>query len=180
MKQKSGLSLLSMMLLVATFLGYSETISGQTENLPSPLKVENPNTLHVDYKQYGKCPFTKKSIDEMIDGLLVRARLKRSTAFVAGLARSAKSGFWLRVEVLCDRDEEPPFLYCVNVGFAEYVSIERSGETQRFLMYHNPYRYGSIGTYGKDNTKSTGFVRNAIRDRVEDALTDYLKANFDL
>lgn len=46
-------------------------------------------------------------------------------------------------------------------------------------MAHKP-DYDNNGTYNPDREHSTGFVRNVMRDSVEDALTDYLKANYDL
>lgn len=183
MKRKGGLSLPTVTLLVALFLGYSKTTYGQTEDPPSPLKVENPSMLYVDYRQYGKCPFSLESIDVMIDGILTRSRLKRTPFTAERFAKEIRreiSGFRLEVKTNCDDDDDAPHNFNIKVGFGEYATISRPWGNQQIWMYHDPYVYGASGTYDPAREPNISFLKNAIRESVEDALTDYLKANFDL
>ena len=46
-------------------------------------------------------------------------------------------------------------------------------------MDHSP-GYPRWGLFNPDTEQATGFLRNTIRDSVDVALTNYLKAKFDL
>ena len=154
-------------------VAFAYPAAGQTEN-PSPLKVENPDTIKVAYLQEPDCPGTEDSINEMIDGLLVRSRLKRSNVpFDMWMGNPIS----LVVLTECGRSEQGHYIYSASAGFREAVMIERSSGKVLAYVFHNPFSYGRIGM-GSDDYKET--VRTAVRSAVERALTDYLKANFDL
>ena len=137
------------------------------------LRKENPDQLYVSYDQYGDCPFSEQSIVSMIDGLLVRSRLKPISE--KEWRNSDSTWFHLKVVVGCDDDNKAPYIFDVSTRFCEEVTLQKPGERIRVFMEHIQ-GYGAWGTFNPD----TDYLRNAIRESVEDALTDYLKANFDL
>ena len=72
-----------------------------------------------------------------------------------------------------------PYIYSISAGFAEIVKVERQTGRVLAIVYHKPFSYGVYGTTSsRDDVEET--VRRALRKTVENALTDYLKANFDL
>lgn len=69
---------------VALLVAVADPAAGQTDEEykgiyvpPSPLKVETPNSLGVDYYHDDECPGTRADMNSIIDGLFVRSRLKR-------------------------------------------------------------------------------------------------------
>ena len=173
-RNRSARCNLMALLLVAT-CAYPATIAGQS-SVTERLKRDNPNQLYVAYYQSGECPFTEASIESMIDGLLVRSRLKPISMeeWQMDLIR-----FNLNVRVSCDDDNFPPYLFNVSTRFSEIVTLQKPLGPVAVLMDHIP-GYDRHGTYNAVTELSNPFVRNFIRDSVEDALMDYLKANFDL
>ena len=152
---------------------------------PVWLKVENPDTLFVNYFQAGECPFTSESIETMIDGLLVRSRLKRRAGIL--LSNNAPNSFHLSVTTTCDADNISPHIYSIREVFLEMATVQRPRQRPgaprvrlEVLIAHYPLNYGYFGVYDPNTEQATGQLRNAIRKSVEDALTDYLKANYDL
>ena len=151
-----------------------------------PLEKENPDQLKVSYFQYGQCPFTETSIEYMIDGLLVRSRLKQPEPGEWGVNDSTY--FHLRVDVFCGDDDDESFrsIYMVEAKFRQEVTLHKSkGPLKVEIQHVHQLRHGSAGnaiwgTYNKGSEQSNGTLRNSIREVVEAALTDYLKANFDL
>ncbi len=161
--------------------GYPAAVAGQGEQDPEYdpywLKVENPDTLFVDYNQYGECPFGTESIEKTLDNLLVRSRLKRAS-LSHWLFNSTK--FKLRIRVNCDDDDgRLSRLFNVSTSFREGITVQRPIGPVKIDVDHVP-DYDRLGVYTPDREQNTDFLKNAIRDSVEDALTDYLKANFDL
>lgn len=115
-----------------------------------------------------------KSIETTIDGLLVRSRLKR---YVFG---PYNSPITLVVSARCSGTEDGrPYIYKVSAAFAEIVRVQRSSEKLVAAVFHNPFHYGVYGTTSNQNDYEQT-VSRAVRETVEKALTDYLKANFDL
>lgn len=161
-----------------TFEEVLEAIRAERRVQEQPrLKRENPDQLKVFYDQYGECPFTKESITSMIDGLLVRSRLKPATSTEWF---SDSTHFSLDVNLSCgDSDDNPPQLFKISTRFSEKATLQKPLGLLKVYMDHTP-SYDVWGTYNRDREKSERFLRNAIRESVEDALTDYLKANFDL
>lgn len=146
------------------------------------LTKEHPDYLWVHYIQRTReCPFTEASIESIIDGLLVRSHLKQrydgnDEAFRHKVSMASVQ-FHLLVEVGCE--DEPPYRFEVHATFRESVTVQKPGGVIKIYMSHLP-GYARWGTYNPDTEQNTNFLRNSIRDLVEDALTDYLNANFDL
>ena len=144
----------------------------------NPLKVRRPDTIKVLYAHGVDCPGDKDSIDERIDGLLIRSRLKRSNL---PIDRFMGNPISLVVSTSCGNSpgEVRPFIYNVVAGFRETVKVERELVHVITVVYHNPFAYGFFGVVGTRGSLEEK-VRQTVRDTVEKALTDYLKANFDL
>lgn len=186
-----GRNLLAL-LVVSVYAGYPATIFGQEattfeeayealraemqQQEQPPLKRENPDQLYVDYSQSGVCPFTAQTIESMIEGLLVRSRLKPIDFSEWWSEDSTR--FKLSIEVSCGVDDNPPHLFLVDTAFREEVTLQKPLGPIKVYMDHIAY-YGQSGTYDPKKEPNIGFLRNCIRDSVEEALTDYLKANFD-
>lgn len=163
------------LLVIATYVGFPDNVSGQP--WIERLKKENPDQLYVAYSQFGKCPFEEPSIRTMIEGLLVRSRLKQ-TSYAEWVSQEPNL-FQLDIGVHCDDDEEAPYLFLVDTKFEEYVTVQRPAGSMQVFMSHFP-GYARWGTFNPRTKQSDNHLRNTIRESVEDALTEYLKANFDL
>ena len=141
---------------------------------PSPLLKENPNELAFYYDQSDDCPGMSSNMVEMIEGLFTRSRLKTVPPF-----RSERD-FHLVVLVECASGTR--ITYDVNIGFAQQVMIHTPRGQIKAEMIYRPFYYGAYGyvTASNSERENEQYLENGIRSGVEKALTDYLKANFDL
>lgn len=129
------------------------------EPLPYMLKDE-PNTLYCMASVGDTCPLTNDEVQALIDDVMRRFTLSR-------LDKSTTHEPMLYVEVYCHAVEGMGGAYSVEAGFAEWI-----GRTRQHLMKYAYYPYKSIG-FGDKET-----LREAVGRRIEDALSDYLTANF--
>ncbi len=145
-----------------------------------PLAKENPNEFHVRYFQDAECTISEEAVESMIDGVLTRSRIKRLTYYdwlVRGY-RDRTGGdlgldqLFLVVEVSCITSNNQ--IFGIMVRFADKVNRHPNLKFKR-EMYHLR-DYGSIGRHNS----GPEFLMGQIKAGVERALTDYLKANFDL
>ncbi len=133
MKRKIWITLPTMLLITA-WSAYPGVVTGKVP-VTAKLKKENPGQLYFAYYQYRECPFTVPSIESMIEGLFVRSRLKR-TSFEEW--KYKPNMFYLSVEVYCDKDGNPPYVYLVDTKFRELVTLERQLVPMKVLMDHRP------------------------------------------
>ena len=144
------------------------------------LAKENPDELYVRYFQDAECTISEEAVESMIDGVLTRSRIKRLAYYdwpVRGYRDRTGGDFgldqlFLVVEANCINDNDRGF--SIMVRFADVVNRHPSLEFKREMYHTRPY--GSLGTHNN----SSDFLKDAIKSGVERALTDYLKANFDL
>ena len=145
-----------------------ETVEGQPSNPIKHLKKEKPNELIVSYYEDDDCTWDFASD---IDMQLVKSRIKRKTAFEFNTLQ-------LDVNLACLETKSGTVVFSIQMAFGEYIATEPGDNFGMMFRAYDPFTYGYFGVAGKDNAE--GFIRNSIRDRLEIALTDYLKANFDL
>jgi len=123
-------------------------------------KQENPNELAYFLLVHPDCPVTEEEGESILEGVLVRSRIKP-------LVRPAwvSRPLYLSVSLECikPKNNNPVFQIIARFG-------DVSGEIPIFYFPD----YGFFGIGPKDSMKT------AFQGRVEAAITDYLKANFDL
>jgi hypothetical protein len=126
------------------------------------MKKTNPNELAVLISSAADCSFSESDVRETVEGVLVRSRIK----FVEA-GGPKQDGFpWLLVITTCSPDDG---LWSVRIDF---VGENADGYRYRYGLFG----YGASGTYS-DNPN---YILDTVRQNTERAVTDYLKANFDL
>ena len=132
------------------------------------LHKTNPNELYVEVEYGTDCRMPEEAIEKMIDGILTRSRIKRLTY-----------NDWLDVDLDFDQLHMSILVNCNDRIFANDVRfadmVQRPPLTfKRTMLHYRPY--GSYGIHNGD----TEYVMDSLKESVERALTDYMKANFDL
>lgn len=123
------------------------------------MKQENPNELALWVSVSSDCPFTREEILNGTEGEFLRARIK---PVLSG------AGFNLTVAIHCMKVETQGGSH---IGFATFSDV-RFG--RGLFLYDVPW-YGGLYTIGPDGASK---VKNVVEEIVSNALTDYLKANF--
>ena len=132
---------------------------------PQPwLKKENPNELFAVSVATEHCPISIVDLDELVNSVLVRSRIRKKSAW-------AENELILSVEIGCTLVSDSRWTFRYDVYFPRFSKRE-SGDLLETTTIDGKH-YG-IGTNDEDG------IRSAMRRFVEDAITDYLKANFDL
>ena len=163
----------AVILAVLIIAGGSE--AGQENDQDDPylerLHKSNPDSLFVDYGQF-ECSISEEAVETMIDGILTRSRIKRLTKD-EWVETVGFDQLFLDVSVSCNDKT-----FSVGVRFADMMRRHLTTDGwygPSRLMYHTR-PYGSFGLWGSDNE----YLIGQIKAGVERALTDYMKANFDL
>ena len=117
------------------------------------MKKENPNELAVLVSDNPYCPDTQQGYADIVTGVLTRSRI--SLALVG-------SDVLLSVSVQCGGPA-----YSIDVHFGRWLE---GGTVILFAA-----GYSSVGIYS-----NATYLRTVLRETVEEAITDYLQANFDL
>ena len=125
------------------------------------IKVSNPNQLAYFVEMSKSCPFTTESLNKIVDGVLIRSRIKplKEEIFVDGR-------IYLNVGVSCVRLKSggnPPF--SIRVNFARY---------QPYPAIIIDKGFGTTGIGPAD------FIKQAFKESIENAVTAHIKANFNL
>ena len=147
-----------------------EGAQGQAKKPLQHLKKDNPNEIHVNYSHEPDC---KTSHEQVVDNELAQSRIKRKPLW----------NFYelvLFVDVRCS--ETVPgreFLFMVTANFGRFEPAEIVADRSFIIVYLEPGNFGSYGI-STQGSKGNRTVRDALRNAVEDALTDYLTVNFDL
>ncbi|MGR2823654.1 hypothetical protein ABMX69_21110 [Vibrio vulnificus] len=138
---------------------------GAYADVPQWMKRSEPNNLGLFSSIYGDCPFTNETLVKRIEGEFLRARIKANNDL----------SFNLTVNTLCMSINNKGG---DNTGTAVSYEIRfgTQAPTGDFVLYENP-NYGSMLIDGKGPDSSQFFV-TTITSSVEEALTDYLRANF--
>ena len=125
------------------------------------IKVDTPNQLAYFVEMSKACPFTNETLQNIVDGVLIRSRIKplKDDIFVSGR-------IYLSLEVSCVRLKSggnPPF--SIRVNFARY-------EPYPAIIIDKDFGTTGIGP--------ADFIKQTFKETVENAVTAHIKANFNL
>jgi hypothetical protein len=133
---------------------------GQAEPDPAFLHATNPNGLATWVVVSDKCSgLSMAEAEEAVKGVLVRSRIKPLDTPKDG----ERLALWVSIDCL---DAHTAFNVQVDFVRGANGSIVRGGLVG----------YGIFGTYAGDKN----FLLASVKQSTEKAVTDYLKANFDL
>lgn len=131
---------------------------------PQPwMKKTNPNELYSWVRVGSTCSTTSEKLERIVHGVLVRSRIKPTTDF---------GELILLVDVQCGSK-------AVGIGstFTVYADFVRKVEVGDELY---TARMGLLPFNGGFGIENESGIESYVRLIVEDVITDYLKANFDL
>ena len=163
---------LGLVVSVSILTGNAQEQTDEGQNIPDTfnayLTKSSPDELQVSYEQGDDC---SGSYEHIIDSELAQSRIRKSYTLYNEL--------FLTVSISCmDLDTIESFVYIVEVYFGiTRFEMEENGMIYESIHYEPDYTI--FGIAGKDD-EGRMFLTNGIRVQVEKALTDYLKANFDL
>ena len=126
------------------------------------LKDDKPEEMYATAIGAEGCPHSESEIEEILHGLLIRSRIKPSAEW--------NSGEVLLTVRLRGIEDSGLYTYSLEVELARWHVV--FGAIISTTIMGDDY-----GSYGRD-TKS-GITR-IVKESAENALTDYMKANFDL
>jgi hypothetical protein len=161
MKMKS--KLLAIIAIAVLSAPLSNAVAAETPKwFLDAIKVDNPNELAVLAVPNEECPITKAELNKIVSGVLIRSRVKPLTGDAW-----YQNSLYLKVKLGCLRKSETTRSqgYSLNINFGNALVKQ---------MYLYTYDYGSLGPQGKAGMTSV------IKQHVEAAITDFIKANFDL
>ena len=120
------------------------------------LQKDNPNSLGYYAHVAGSCALNKAELDKVVEGVFIRSRIKPADSFGGPLY------LYIRINCL------PSFrAFAVTINFGRFLPHPP-------ILYDRTY--GTVGTSDND----PNFILNVTKSFVEDAITDYISANFDL
>lgn len=124
------------------------------------IKVENPNQLAYFVGTNEECPINKETLNDTVDGVLIRSRIKllKEDIFVPGR-------IYLSLNVSCLKQKQRNPIYSIQLHFARY---------QPYPAILIDKDFGSIGIGPSD------FILRSVKETLERAVTEYIKANFNL
>ncbi len=134
--------------------------AGVPEWFYQSIKVDNPNQLAYCTKAAASCPVTTTDVEEIIEGVFIRSRVKPLK-----LTEFEPENIYLEVSLSCFEQNENHFVYDFSIHFS------------RALPYPSVKFNWDFGYLGIGNDTA---ITIAIKGRVEDAITEYIKVNFDL
>jgi hypothetical protein len=123
------------------------------------LKRRNPGELAVGVIVDDRCGGSTPEFEELVQGVLIRARIKPLDRI------TSTDPFRLAVIVTCLENKQA---FVVNSDFMEL--------TNGNLVRHGVGDNMVFGTFGGNLT----YLKDAVKESVEKAITGYLTANFDL
>lgn len=129
---------------------------------PQPwMKQDNPNELPLAFGITDTCRASEETYKDIVRGVLIRSRIKQGDSDVTRLH--------LIVDVSCGQlvgTSDSEFAFRLGI----YFGIRT--EDGDFTVHYPGY-----GVYGIESELG---LQDALKDSSEDAITDYLQANFDL
>lgn len=135
------------------------------EEVPSwlykAIKVSNPNELAYFIDLDKDCFSTEAELSKIVEGVLIRSRLKPIKYRVKTIEQ-----IYLSLNITCVKiNSKTSRVYSITTLFGQYTPAPA-------ILYNYPF--GSAGSGREDDFKK------AFKISVEDAVTAFLKANFDL
>lgn len=123
------------------------------------IKSPNPNELAYFADADEECPISTSGVRDIVEGIFTRSRIKPSELFYE------KNRIHLSLTLNCLKRAKGNFVFAYNVKFGKYTP-------KPAILFDKDY--GSYGVGGKE------FITQSLKTSTENAITDYLKANFDL
>ena len=159
--------------VVGLIMSVSGFVQGQEETPLGHLKKDKPNELFLSFHQDEICG---DSYERIVNNELTQSRIKR-------MEEPPENGIpFLSVVIACTGDKKNT-VFSIVVTFQRKVPAwnqrpDKWIKSWTFISHHPGY---SKHGYIRDTPEERGrFISNHLRDTVEDALSDYLRINFDL
>jgi len=147
--------LLTALLLISQSASSAELL----EWYKSAIKSPTPDELSYYIGLNPDCPVTEQEVSEHVEGVLIRSRIKpMEYAF-------EYNRLYLNITVDCLKLESNNPIYIVEAAFGKF-------NPKPAIIFDKSY-----GTYGIGPKKN---IINAYKRVTEDAVTDYIKSNFNL
>ena len=127
------------------------------------LEKKKPEELFA-YIDTNDCPVTLEELTGIVQGLLIRSRIKPLTKWVSG-------DIALYVTVDCVGSGEESWVFDLNVMLARF---EQSKSSDAVISFRHEDQFGSYGTGGKE------LISSRVTEATDKAIIKYLGANFDL
>lgn len=127
------------------------------------LKKENPNELYAIVRIGQDCPYSNAELKDVVHGVFIRSRIKPMNSV-------GRDELALDVELSCIKNGSL-WVYSAEIAFTKVSSYK----DKTILYTKREQRYYSW--FGQDDKDGT---RAVIQTRVEMAITEYLKVNFNL
>lgn len=124
---------------------------------------ENPDVLYVGTFAHSDCPISGKELEKLVKGVMIRSRIKPAESWGAFEPT-------LQVTVNCLPLQGNNPVFHSSVQFKKMLIDDNDD----LLYIHRASDYGTIGIGEKS------FITQSLKDSTEAAITEYLKANFDL
>ena len=119
-------------------------------------KTFDPNTLFVVTSTDDDCSISQKRLDKLVKGATIRSRIKPTDEYTEPL---------LNVQLMCmDISNNNPVYYIIT-RFGYYDSYKKTS------VFYGP-------SYNKFGIGDKQFTETAIKDSVDEAMEDYIQANF--
>ena len=143
----------------------------------SYMEKENPNEL--GYHVSANCEIRMDAVDpwEIVDGVMIRARIKPDRYWGleimvgGGYPEYSRDMIFLSLYYNCVPVGEQ-YAFWVDISFS-FAVIVRGQQLNHIVMYERP-------TYSGTGFGDPDWLAELIRTYTEEAITDYLQANFDL
>jgi hypothetical protein len=149
------------LVLLAVLLVTSPSYANDTPGwLTQAIKVKDPNQLSYFATASKACPLNDADLENIVEGVFVRSRIKPLSG--PGFL-TAPVYFDLGVSCVTLENANPVFN--IQVHFSRY-------RPHPAIKYD--FDFGTTGIGGKD------FIKQSVKECVENAVTEFIKANFDL
>lgn len=127
------------------------------------LKKDNPNELAVIARTYN-CPVSTTELQDLAKGVLIRSRIKPLGGWTPSVVA-------LYAYIDCIKPADV-YVFRYDLYFARFSDSPFSDDP---VITHTPlWDYSNVGI------GQASFITESIKLAIEEAITDYLKANFDL
>ena len=158
------------MLLAISICLMVPNVHGQDETPLGHMKKDKPSELFVVYIQSGNCG---ESFERIVDNELTQSHIKRTDVL------PELDTVFLMVGIKChELAEDIGVMFNVSVRFSRMVPTYnwQPGEMSWELIFHAK-QYNHFGI--AEDARSP-YVTSKLHEKVKDALSDYLRINFDL
>ena len=136
--------------------------------LKAPLETDDPNTLYVLTSIDSDCETSKKQLDKIVKGSLIRSRIKPTDEYTEPL---------LSVHLGCmDIGHNNPYYFIITT-FGHY-DYDRKIPVFSYYDYDRKTPVLFSSQYNKFGIGDKQVIETAIKDRVDEAMEDYIQANF--